>query len=94
MDKIRNEEILKGLDQELLSVRIAERQLKYTGHVYRMPENRSARLALTASFPQQQQQHGEFINKSRVSWRRQVLSQLQGMTDEDVEELFAKKEQT
>ena len=87
-DKIRNVDILEDLNQIPLSKRIEERQLKYAGHVFRMEENRSARLVLTASLPEQNQ----FIHRGRdMSWRRQVLEQLAGKEEQEVKKLFEKK---
>lgn len=84
-NKIKNDKILEDLNQVILSERIAERQIKYAGHVYRMPEDRGARLALTASYPEQAE---KFVITNRVSWRKQVLGQLQGKSDEYVKEFF------
>ena len=90
-DKIRNAKILKTLfpddavKQLNMTGMISERQDRYVGHIFRMPNDRGVKLSLTASFPNQND-----FRHTKINWRHQALTKLALKTKEEITILYSK----
>ena len=84
--RLRSAKILKDLKARKLSDMVRERRMRYLGHVYRYPEERWAKIALSATRPGQQKKG------RKDNWRKQMIQELRSLnikiTDAEDKELW------
>ena len=70
--RLRSAKILKDLNAKKLSDMVRERRMRYLGHVYRYPEQRWAKIALSATRPGQKKGRKD-------NWTKQMIQELQSL---------------
>ena len=71
--RLRSARILNDLNAKKLSDMVRERRMRYLGHVYRYPEQRLVRIALSAT------KIGQTKKGKKDNWRKQMINELQSL---------------